>query len=43
MKRFLALLIMSVFMWGSVKAQPQVDDVIQALNSGDLGKHGQIF
>lgn len=43
MKRFLALLIMSVIMWGSVKAQPQVDDVIQALNSGDLGNMVKYF
>ncbi|MFA6060513.1 MAG: DUF4783 domain-containing protein [Taibaiella sp.] len=36
MKKYLALLITSIFMWGAVIAQPQLDDVIQALNSGDL-------
>jgi hypothetical protein len=37
MKRYLALLITSILLWGgSVIAQPQLEDVMQALNSGDL-------
>jgi hypothetical protein len=44
MKKYLALLITSIFMWvGTVIAQPQVDDVIQALNSGDLGNMVKYF
>lgn len=36
MKRYLALLIASVCFWGSVVAQPQIEDVTKALNGGDL-------
>jgi hypothetical protein len=43
MKKYLALLIASIFMWGAVIAQPQVDDVIQALNGGDLGNMVKYF
>lgn len=43
MKRYLALLIASIFMWGVVIAQPQVDDVTQALNGGDLGNMVKYF
>lgn len=43
MKRYLALLIASIFMWGVIIAQPQVDDVTQALNTGDLGNMVKYF